>query len=165
MTYKTDLTQEEIKELLKLDEEAGRFYWLKTGSGRDASKPAGYKAADGYRSICIKGSHYKEHRLVWLYLTGNWPSDQIDHINGVKDDNRMSNLREATASTNQLYRKCKGVKFHQNRYQASLTVDGVTHYLGRYATEEEAKTAYEKAKAAQCDRSYEQTNLPVLLEI
>ena len=174
MTYKKDLTREYLVSILRLDEKEGRFYWISSGSGRNLTKPAGYKSSDGYRMICINGSLYKEHRLVWLYVTGKWPVDQLDHINEIKDDNRMPNLREATNSTNQLFReggrsgaktKSVGVSFHQNRYQASLTVDGVTHYLGRFLTEEQAAEAYKKAKQAQCDRKYEQNNEPVLIEL
>ena len=51
-----------------------------------------------YRYVTINRKRYCEHRLAWLYVYGKWPEDMVDHINGIKDDNRIENLREATRS-------------------------------------------------------------------
>lgn len=93
------ITQSELKELLHYDPETGVFTWLisvsnvKTGAiARDYSH--------GYLRVSIKGKRYYGHRLAWLYMTGEWPKHQIDHINHVRCDNRFKNLRCATNSEN-----------------------------------------------------------------
>ncbi len=62
---------------------------------------AGTKQGDGYRVVEIDNITYSEHRLVWVYVTGLWPTDQIDHINKIRQDNRFCNLREVNNSENQ----------------------------------------------------------------
>ena len=65
-------------------------------------KEVGYlDKSTGYRYVEINGISYYSHRLIWFMHYGTWPKGQIDHINGIKDDNRIENLREATASENQ----------------------------------------------------------------
>ena len=68
------------------------------GSLRIMRQPSGniYK----YRSIVVRGVDYREHRLIWLYMTGEWPELEIDHINGDSIDNRWCNLRQATSQQN-----------------------------------------------------------------
>lgn len=98
------LTQEVLKSLLYYDPETGIFVWLVTRQRSPAGKEAGGYDEKGYRRICVNGTKVRAHRLAWLYMTGEWPEDQLDHINGLKDDNRFVNLREAT---NSLYLEAK----------------------------------------------------------
>ena len=98
------LTQKELKELLHYNPETGVFTWLVSEKKVKVGHSAGYVCkTTGYVEIrlCKK---FKAHRLAWLYMTGEWPRKGIDHINGIKDDNRWVNLREATQRQN-LYNK------------------------------------------------------------
>jgi len=88
----SDLTAEDLRRLLSYDEQTGLFT-------RDG-KIAGVLNSWGYVQIRVKGRNYMAHRLAWLYVRGQWPANQIDHINRRKTDNRIINLREATNSEN-----------------------------------------------------------------
>lgn len=98
--------------------------------------------------IGIDRRPYLAHRLAWLFCYGDWPEGQIDHINRVRSDNRLSNLRIATASENQMNVRGrgpfkKGVTLHETqRFQAQIKRDGRNYYLGLYDTEAEANAAY-----------------------
>lgn len=95
------LTQVELKDLLHYDPDTGEFYWLKKVLKDTVKiKRAGSKYKSGYRFIKIGKKYYPEHRLVWLYVYGNFPDKDIDHINHIKDDNRLCNLREVTHAQN-----------------------------------------------------------------
>lgn len=92
-----DLSFDLINELMDYDPTLGVFTW-KVSRGRHAriGDFAGhFDASDGYIKIGINGTRYGAHRLAWLYVHGRWPKHEIDHINGIRDDNRISNLREA----------------------------------------------------------------------
>lgn len=98
------------------------------------------------------------HRLAWLYVHGEWPTEQIDHINQNPVDNRIANLRPADKSQNvqnidAAYGSSgyRGVSFDSrcgdgNSWRARIMVDGKSHSLGYYATAEEAHDAYLAAK-------------------
>ena len=83
-------------------------------------------------------------------MTGKWPEHQIDHINGIKDDNRFCNLREATNSQNNANKKktiknvsgYKGVYKDGNRWRSQIEINGKKIHIGRYETPEEAHAAY-----------------------
>lgn len=102
------ITPERLREVLTYDEETGLFWWLFREGGaamawwnqHHAYQVAGSVGRRGYRNISIDNVLFKAHRLVWLYVYGVWPSDQIDHINGDKDDNRLANLRVVTNAEN-----------------------------------------------------------------
>ena len=142
------LTQERLRELLDYDPETGIFRW-RASTGRKAGSEAGCLSHFGYRVIRINDQLYYAHRLIWLYVHGVWPSDQLDHINGVRLDNRLWNLREATNSENQGNRKVtrnglKGAFFRKrNRnWQSKIVKNGKCHSLGCFDTELEAHLAY-----------------------
>lgn len=94
----SELTLERVKELLNYDPETGLFSW-NAKRGRCAKLAvAGSWNSYGYRRITVDGRGYPAHRLAWLHVHGRWPQGEIDHINGIKHDNRLANLCEATSS-------------------------------------------------------------------
>lgn len=102
------LTQARLKEILHYDPKIGIFTWrINHGIRAKIGQKAGYKNMYGYWGIGIDQKNYKLHRLAWLYIFGEFPKNQIDHINLDKSDNRISNLREATPSENAMNRGIK----------------------------------------------------------
>ena len=89
-----------LKSLLRYEPDTGLIYWIAKGKGMIKKKPAGTKLHSGYLGICIGPKRWQAHRIAWALHTGAWPKDQIDHINGIRTDNRICNLREATNSQN-----------------------------------------------------------------
>lgn len=150
------LTQSELKELLHYDPNTGEFTWLVERLPTKPNDSAGSKNKNGYIHIKINGRIYKAHRLVWLYMTGNWPNN-IDHIDGNGYNNCWNNLRECSHAENQQNRiKSKtnksgflGVSWDKinNKWMAQINVNGQKKFLGRYATPQEAHHAYLDAKA------------------
>ena len=95
------LSFERLREILCYDPISGIFTWKeRVARCVRIGDVAGAVAKSGYRKICIKKQTFAEHRLAWLYMTGNWPENQIDHINKNKADNRFFNLREVSAKEN-----------------------------------------------------------------
>jgi hypothetical protein len=136
----------------------GTFTWIRIGSRVKPGKIAGTLLADGYCAIRWRGKRYGAHRLAWLYVYGEWPREQIDHIDGVRANNRGGNLREATQSQNQgntRIRKdntsgIKGVCWSKaaRKWLACIQVNGKFKHLGLFITAEEASAAYRKAANA-----------------
>lgn len=158
------ITAEYLRSRIAYNSENGEFTWLwkpennrfdRTWNTLYAGKCAG-KDKQGYRAISIDGVVYQAHRLAWLYVHGQWPTGEIDHINRVRDDNRIVNLRDATHVQNitngstQKRRNGlpKGAYRKGSRWQAKITVNWKIEYLGSYATAEEAHAAY-KARAVE----------------
>lgn len=149
------LNQEELKELLHYDPDTGIFTWLKPSQGRRKNRIAGCLNNNGYRVIRINKKLYLAHRLSWLYMTGEFPINEIDHKNMNKNDNRWDNLRKATHSQNQMnskkYKNCKsgfkGVCWHKRdkKWEASIKKNGIQKHLGYFNTPEEASEVYKKA--------------------
>lgn len=100
---KTRITQQELKEVLKYDPENGEFIWVAKLSKYSPIKiggKAGCLGAKGYIQISLGDRRYLSHRLVWLYTSGVFPEEQIDHIDGDRSNNRLENLREVPCSVN-----------------------------------------------------------------
>ena len=148
-----EITQELLKEHFEYRD--GHLWWVKPKSNRvKVGQQFGTCLDGGYRQGMLKGNLYLEHRLIWLYHYGKWPKDQIDHINGIRDDNRVKNLREVTNQQNQFNRKSygktsayKGVSWHKQRkkWRAQYAYKGKRYHVGCYETEEAAAEAYRKA--------------------
>ena len=90
-----------IKEYLEYYPATGIFRWLKSPQGRvKEGDEAGTINNRGYVKIGFNRKSYAAHRLAWFYMYGDWPEHEIDHINGVNDDNRIKNLRDVTHPVN-----------------------------------------------------------------
>ncbi len=150
------LTAGRVREVLDYDPDTGVFRWMRRmGSRAPAGAVAGSLRPDGYVGIRVDRRVYFAHRLAWLIIHGAFPTDQIDHRDGHRANNRLANLRAATSEGNQqnqrrAHRNNKtgflGVSTHRDRFQAGIRVDGGRRYLGRFDTPEQAHAAYLDAK-------------------
>lgn len=153
------ITFQEAKELFTYDRETGVIKWRKRTKCQRDNLVAGCTRSsdDGYIYINIKGKQYGAHRIALLLAYGFYSDDlQVDHINHVRNDNRLVNLRFVTRSENQRnqsrHRKnttgVTGVYYHKTKrkYVAQIVVEGAKIYLGAFVSLEEAT---EVRKAAE----------------
>ena len=155
--FHPELTAERLREFLSYSPDSGDFRWVVTKGRSAAGRVAGSFDSYGYVVIRLDRRIYKAHRLAWLYMHGKWPADQIDHINGDRADNRMSNLREATMAQNQQNMKVPahntsryvGVTWskREKKWLANIKVNGKVIGLGSYSRIEQAAAAYAEGKA------------------
>lgn len=149
-----EITQQQLQELLSYDPLTGDFTWKVSPPYKKLiGKKAGSFDDDGYRQIKINKRGYRAHRLAWLYVYGSFPEFLIDHLNGIKSDNRIKNLRVATSSENMRNQTkhsdgesgFKGVTFHKqaNKWQAACWANGKQRYLGLYSDALTASLAYD----------------------
>lgn len=146
---------ERVRELLDYDPTTGLMKWRVARYRRvKAGAVAGYCNKVGRCSICVDGHTYFRSRLAWLWVHGEWPAAEIDHIDRNPANDRFSNLREASHAENnqnKLARKSSGVRgvaYRPNRrkpWRARIYAEGRLYYIGSFATEEEASAAYEAA--------------------
>jgi hypothetical protein len=155
--FNSRLTADELRRTVRYNPDTGAFTWIAPVRGVTTGQPCGYVRASGYRTIMFGKTNYAAHRLAWLYVYGEWPRTFVDHINGVRDDNRIANLREATKSQNgENQRRAKsgsssgllGAHPHGSGFRSSIVQNGVTIRLGTFRTAEEAHHAYLSAKRA-----------------
>ena len=161
MNQSHETTAERIRDILDYDSASGRFTWVRpSGRRAKAGSAAGANHGLGYLTIGIDGRRYFAHRLAWLYVHGVWPRHEIDHINGVRDDNRISNLREATKLQNM--QNChfptdakpksgfRGVYWYgrSNCWVARIGYFGKEKFLGYFANPEDGHKKYLEAKLA-----------------
>lgn len=154
----SQLTAERLRQVLAYDPATGEFTWRVSGRGR--FKRVGAKAGcvdhHGYVVIMIDGLSYQAHRLAWLHVHGEWPAHEIDHKFGVKTDNRISELRDATRTMNQENLRAArsdnstgllGVSpVPSGKFMATVQSAGKQHYLGIFQDASAASEAYLKAK-------------------
>jgi hypothetical protein len=137
----------DISNFLHYNPDNGNFYHKRAmGRGKKGEVVTSLDS-HGYIRVSYKGKRYSGHRIAWLLTYGYLPECDIDHINGIRDDNRISNLRLATRGQNLHNQKCtrgksrfKGVVKHKSGWVAQLGV--VNKYVGIYLSEEEAALAY-----------------------
>lgn len=150
------ITQEELQSKFNYDVNTGIFTRKYTYKKLLAGTEAGCKDSDGYIIISFTNKQYKAHRLAWLYVYGEFPKYNLDHINGNPADNRICNLREANESQNGFNRKLgcnntsgyKGVTFDKNskKWQATVTIDKKLKYLGQFESLELAALVAKEAR-------------------
>lgn len=146
---------DELKKRLSYDPETGVFTRLFSGNPHATSRwkgrEAGWLTGNGYVMIAVEQNKYQAHRLAWLWMTGEWPTADIDHINGFRIDNRACNLRQVSRQQNlQNQHKASrnnlcgllGVSPKRDKFQARIMVDRKTIRLGVYDTAEAAHAAY-----------------------
>lgn len=151
---KSELTQEQLKELLHYDPETGAFTWKvsRTGPKPKDGQAGNVHKIHGYRSITVLDVAYKAHKLAWFYMTGEWPTGILDHKNANRADNRWCNLREATHAQNMWNRGklstnksgLKGVCWHkrEQKWRAQSNLNGKKVYIGSFDCPAAAHLAY-----------------------
>lgn len=166
-----------LRKLLRYDSETGKLYWLqrdvslfKETAIRSSSHSCNlwntrYSGAeaftcmsnDGYCTGAIFGQTFRAHRVIWAIQSGTWPVNDVDHVNGIRNDNRWVNLREATRAQNALNRRSNagsssgyvGVSWcaPNKKWRVQTTLDGVKKHVGLFQTEEEAASAFDAIRA------------------
>lgn len=146
-------------ELLSYNSDTGKLYWKFRNSGPEnwnsqfSGKEAMYSIEPtGYLRGSLLGGQYKSHLICWGIYYGSYPDKEIDHIDGNKANNAISNLRESSRSENQInipIRKSntsgyKGVswKGRNGKWQSQIQINGTTKYLGLFSDKEDAYHAY-----------------------
>lgn len=171
---KKDLPSPELlRKLLRYEPDTGKLLWLqrpremfsslrayKTWNAQNANKLALNTNRRGYKCGAIFDTIYPAHRVCWALYYGKWPEQTIDHINGIKSDNKISNLRDVPHSKNcQAFRTFKstrsngqppGVTIHKEKrnkpYRARIMIDGKCKSLGYFGCPDDAGKAYQKAR-------------------
>jgi len=141
-----------LRTVLDYDPLSGAFTWLVSLSPRGVAGSLAWNVCCyGYLVIRIQRKAHKAHRLAWLYVHGSMPTQHIDHINGDRDDNMISNLRDVSRSVNaQNIRHARGTIFDKRtgRWYAQLTTNGIKKHIGSFSDEPSAHAAYLSAKRA-----------------
>lgn len=163
------LTQEELKREVVYCPDTGVFKSIVKRKSRNIGDICGGVNFEGYLVFSIRSKKYMAHRLAWLYMTGEHPKMFIDHINGIKDDNRFVNLRDVSNAVNQQNRakkkasaknKYMGIcRIKSGKYIATICVDAKYVHLGTYETQEQAAISYLTAKkkyhAGYCEERFQ----------
>lgn len=146
----------QLSKVFKYDPYTGIFRWRVSRNTRTkAGTVTGNYTEGGYIRIRFQGKYHYAHRLAWAYVYGEWPQHELDHINQIKSDNRIANLRLATLSQNRTnigikinnYLGVRGVSRSGRKFMVRISHNHTTYYLGTYDTLEEAKVAHQtKAK-------------------
>jgi hypothetical protein len=146
---------ERLQELLSYDPIRGELRWKIGRPGASAGKIAGCIRPDGYITLSIDRERLLAHRVVWALVHGEWPESEIDHKNMDRGDNRIENLRLANSSQNKGNTRAfrsnasgfKGASFDRKagKWVAQIQKDKRRHFLGHFATVEEAHAAYKEA--------------------
>ncbi|OXJ16304.1 HNH endonuclease signature motif containing protein [Burkholderia sp. HI2500] len=154
------ITRERVAERLTYDANTGQLIWKSAAKNKAhvIGKPAGRVEANGYRHVKVDGVLYASHRLIWLLIHGEWPKGMIDHIDGDRLNNRISNLRDVDAKGNGANRtrvrkdsKCGefGVFEQRSRWYAYAYRNGRKISLGGYsdkASAVAARAAFKKSE-------------------
>lgn len=155
MTYNI-LTQARLQTLLTYNSETGNFVRNIPRGNTKQGQIAGRVNHDGYLIFVLDRRRYLAHRLAWLYVYGSFPNQELDHINGVRHDNRIVNLRLATRSEQCQNKKIStkntsgfvGVSWHSTKlkWTAHIKLNGLKRHLGYFCTKEKAVFARRQAE-------------------
>lgn len=152
------ISHQELVDLVTYESETGLMRWKKRISrkGKVCVVIGSRKAGRNRLQAKIHGTVYSLHRLVWFYVHGEWPSEEIDHINGNAADNRIENLRVVSRRVNQenlrIAKRNSSTRLlgvspaRGGKFRAAIRAKGVFHHLGHFDTAEEAHNAYLEAK-------------------
>ena len=153
---KKTTTPDEVLAAVRYEPETGLFRYARSSPTTRVGDIAGSKDSKGYIRIQIGRRYFRAHRLAWLLTYGKAPDSSIDHINGIRSDNRIANLRTASHQVNcQNMRKASvrnkssgllGVTASRGRWLAQISINGESHFLGRFQNANDAHCAYVAAK-------------------
>ena len=146
------LTQEKLRTLLHYDPDTGVLTWrAKPSRGIKVGRQAGTPTSEGYLALQIDKKKMYAHRAIWMYVHGVWPSEEIDHINHVRNDNKLCNLRLANRLENshntRKHAKSlsghKGVAWHSRnkKWQVQMRFCGKSYYVGQFSNLQDAVQA------------------------
>ena len=147
------LTADSLRAMLDYSPSTGLFTWKKNRGSALAGSNAGNINSNGYLTVGLIGGKFRLHRLVWLHYYGHWPVGTVDHLNGLRTDNRLCNLRDVPQCINMQNRRSPsksnvcgvlGVYWsdRRNGFMASIKLQGKQKRRGPYKTKERAYSAY-----------------------
>ena len=155
-TDSVEVIESKLRSMLRFDPETGGMYRQHPHPRPNKKDPIGCLQQNGYLYITFFGHHFICHRLAWFLHFGAWPNNIIDHINGIKTDNRISNLRDVSNSENSQNKRCHrngktmGVALHRpgvwrvflpKFFNGKTRPDSQKKHLGLYPTKQEAENA------------------------
>lgn len=157
MDSKNYITHNELIAKISYESETGNFFWnVNSGSRAKIGQKLGSYDMYGYLTVRINKKSYKLHRLAWFYVHKIWPENDVDHINGIRNDNRLCNLRCASRKTNLENRTCKsesetglyGAYYdkRKRKYYSAISHHNIKIHLGMFESAQEAHNAYIDAK-------------------
>lgn len=170
-----DLTFAQVDELLKADFETGKLFWRKRtpdmfsdgvhsaqheckrwNSRYSGAEALTHLSSEGYRIGAVLGKSIKAHRVLWLLSSGEWPNEDIDHINGDRSDNRLVNLRVVSRSENSKNQRIRSdnrsgvtgvsLRIRDGKWIARIHVDGKEKLIGKF---DDLHNAIEARKSAE----------------
>ena len=171
MSKKELPSPELLRQLLRYEPDTGKLYWrertpdvfedgrCKSFNSQFANKEAfTFTGRDGYKHGNVLNQRpYLAHRVIWAITYGEWPLNHIDHINGIRDDNRIENLRDVSRSENQKNQKrpahntsgAVGVSWanREKKWHAYINIDRRRESLGYFTDLAEAIAARKEAEA------------------
>ena len=149
------INQQRLRELAHYCQQTGKFTHLQSKGRKKAGMPAGSLRRDGYIYAMFDGHRAMAHQFAWLYVTGEWPTQEIDHMDGNKANNAFSNLRQVSRRANTENKHTAkrtsttgllGVVRHRDKFVAKIVHAGKRTHLGVFETPEAAHEAYVQAK-------------------
>lgn len=156
LNKRSELTKERLIELFEYDKDTGVFKRkVARGNQSAGTIPGTRNHPTGRTYMHVDGKTYFSYRLAWLYVYGQFPDSEIDHIDGNKKNNSIYNLRQASRHENAQNIKVAhknnvsgflGVNKRGSRYRARIRIDGKLINIGQFDTPVEAHDAYMKAK-------------------
>lgn len=145
-----ELSKRQVRKLFTYDADIGRLRWRREpspGKNKVGEIAGGINIGSGYRQIVCNGQYYAEHRLIWIYHYGDIPADRTpDHINQIKDDNHLSNLRLLTDAEQMYAKPARGFLWSKKdkRWVARIRINYKSRHLGNHKSAILARLAYER---------------------
>lgn len=139
------ITYAEVRTLFNYDPETGKLTRrLTTSSRARAGAIVGCKNTAGYLVVRVGPTLHYVHRIIWLWMTGEWPVNVIDHIDRAPDNNKWDNLRDVSHSDNVMNKPASGVWWaaRDKCWVASITYNGVKTYIGEHKDRAVAEAMY-----------------------